>query len=315
MSVLFDIIMKEALSEIPADVKISFSSGLNFNSQTFDNTTIRRALLYADDIALIASDPEILQQLVNKFVASLNDWGFDVSIDKCVIKKFGSAFNNSDILINERKLEVVDNFKYLGSVIEGNGGSDLEVKSRISSLRASFRRNYDILTDKVIDVKIRCRLYKLLVLPCLLYCTSTLAVTKSSVSKMQVAVNHHLRIIHRFRWFDKISNDTLWLLSEIDPIDALIRRERLNFLGHLARRPIWSKARQLAIASPLDSKRKKGGHAKSWNSLIKDDLRMMNVSGDVSGLASNNSQWKDDVKAAANNCLIIPRRSNRLRAL
>ena len=47
--------------------------------------------------------------------------------------------NQANLSVNSTALEEVDNFTYLGSVVDNTSGSELDIKTRIGKARTAFR--------------------------------------------------------------------------------------------------------------------------------------------------------------------------------
>ena len=79
-------------------------------------------LLYADDAVLFSTSPETLQNMVNKLSEYSNIWDLKVNTNKTKIMIFEKGFATEvNIYFNDILLEVVDSFKYLGTMFYKNG--------------------------------------------------------------------------------------------------------------------------------------------------------------------------------------------------
>ena len=102
----------------------------NIIESTSDKTDITLAindfnlfmLLYADDAVIFSKSPEILQTMLNRLHTYSTVWDLKVNTDKTKIMIFEKGRKTSiDIFYNDTLLEVVDNFKYLGTMFYKNG--------------------------------------------------------------------------------------------------------------------------------------------------------------------------------------------------
>ena len=87
---------------------------------------------YADDTALIADDPRNLQEIVNKVKAESSRAGLDMNVKKTktmVISRHPEE-SKLEISVDGVILEMVDIFKYLGTLIKDNGKTDTEIDAR-----------------------------------------------------------------------------------------------------------------------------------------------------------------------------------------
>ena len=75
-------------------------------------------LLYADDTVLLAENVNELHELLNEFHNYWKLWKLDANTDKSKIVIFGDRTrNHPDIIFDDKPLEVLDSFKYLGILL------------------------------------------------------------------------------------------------------------------------------------------------------------------------------------------------------
>ena len=67
---------------------------------------------------------------------------------------------NSTIKIDGQEIETVDKFTYLGSIVDVNGGTDSDVKSRINKARHAFAILKPIWKSRKITLRTKIRLFK-----------------------------------------------------------------------------------------------------------------------------------------------------------
>jgi hypothetical protein len=63
------------------------------------------------------------------------------------------------LMIDQKQLENVESFKYLGSILTNNGRCTCKIKSRIGMAKAAFNQKRAIFTSKI-DLKLRKKLVK-----------------------------------------------------------------------------------------------------------------------------------------------------------
>ena len=82
-------------------------------------------LMYVDDIALISGDVASLKAAIGLLDTVFSDWGLTVSTAKTKILFIGrdaqAQAANLSIQVHGDTLEVVHNFKYLGSIFMSDG--------------------------------------------------------------------------------------------------------------------------------------------------------------------------------------------------
>jgi hypothetical protein len=63
------------------------------------------------------------------------------------------------LMIDQKQLENVDSFKYLGSMLTNDGRCTCDFKSRISMANAAFNKKRDLFTSEM-DLELRKKLVK-----------------------------------------------------------------------------------------------------------------------------------------------------------
>ncbi|VDP10273.1 unnamed protein product, partial [Schistosoma margrebowiei] len=80
--------------------------------------------------------------------------GLSIHKGKTKVLKFKTK-NSNAITLDDETLEDVESFKYLGSVIDEQGGSDADVKARIGKTRAAFLQLKNIWNSKQLSTNIK----------------------------------------------------------------------------------------------------------------------------------------------------------------
>lgn len=73
--------------------------------------------MYADDIVILADDPEILENMINNLENYCNMWGMEVNLSKSqimIFRKGGKMSVNESWKFNGEQFEIVKDYKYLG---------------------------------------------------------------------------------------------------------------------------------------------------------------------------------------------------------
>ena len=155
-----------------------------------------------------------------------------------------STTREDPIILQGSKLEEVQAFSYLGSIIDKNGGTDADVRARIGKARAVYLQLKNIWNSKVLSTSTKIRLFNSNVESILLYGAETWRTTKSTTSKIQSFINCCLRRILQIRWPDTISNPDLWHSTNQIPAEDEIRSRRWRWIRHTLRKPTSNITRQ-----------------------------------------------------------------------
>ena len=95
-------------------------------------------------------------------------------------------------------------------VINVQGGSDADIKTRIGKARGAFVALNNIWKSKQITKKNKLRLFNSNVKSVLMYGSETWRYTKTNMKRIQTFINTCLRKIFEIKWPDTISNSELW---------------------------------------------------------------------------------------------------------
>ena len=109
------------------------------------NTFKMFLILYADDIVIFANNKEELQSSLNLLHEYCSRWKLIVNVDKTkkmCFRKGGRLSKNIKFLYNDRTVEIVDKFNYLG-IVFSTGGSFSHAQKTLAdqALKAIFKMN------------------------------------------------------------------------------------------------------------------------------------------------------------------------------
>ena len=164
-------------------------------------------MMFADDIVLMNKEKGQAEEELEGWRNALEIRGLKVSRAKTEYLCINKKRDLPPIKIGDDDLPEVQDFKYLGSIIEQSGSCAKEVKKRIQAGWSSWRNTTGILCDKRVPVKVKGKLYKTMVRPAMLYGLETAALTCSLERKMQVAEMRMLRWSLGVTRRDRIRNE------------------------------------------------------------------------------------------------------------
>ena len=118
--------------------------------------TIPWELIFADDIALMATTEEELQEKAIRWQEALREGGLKMNAQKSEVMICEKNGNTEIKVIDQggSELKLVQKFKYLGSEIVAEGGSLMAVKQRITAAWSKWREVTGIICDKKMPRKL-----------------------------------------------------------------------------------------------------------------------------------------------------------------
>ena len=113
---------------------------------------------FADDLALLSHTHEQMQMKTANVAAASASIGLHIHKGKSKILKCNTE-NTNPITLDGETLEEVETFKYLGSIVDKQGGSDADVKARIGKARAAFLQLKNIWNSKQLSTNFKVRIF------------------------------------------------------------------------------------------------------------------------------------------------------------
>ena len=179
-------------------------------------------LRFADDIDGIAGAEQELRNLISGLNNTSNKYGMEISAEKTkVMTNNPNGFVN-DIMINNKKLEPVNSFKYLGAIISDEG-SKPEILSRIAQTTAALAKLRPIWNNKNISASSKIRLMRSLVMAIFLYACESWTLKSELEKKIQAMEMRCFRRLLGISFKDHITNEEVkrHIEREIGPYTVL----------------------------------------------------------------------------------------------
>jgi hypothetical protein len=260
-------------------------------------TTMLEDLDFADDIALLSSTMNHLQQKTTRLESNAARVGLKLNAKKCKILKVNSRSNNK-LRAGESEVEEVESFTYLGANVTKDGGSTVDVRKRVAMASAQFKRLTNIWQAGNISRKTKISLFKSLVLSVLLYGCETWKLTKGEERKLDIFQTKCLRKICKIRWQQHISNKSVLDMTEVEKISDVVRRRRWNWVGHVLRKDRASDC-AVALGWAPEGRRKRGRPKTTWRRMVEEERNRAgwNSWNIARQAAANRTQWRSDVQA------------------
>ena len=174
----------------------------------------------------------------------------------------------SEVAIEGEIIPRVERFRYLGSIIQGDGGIDEDINHRIKVGWQKWKNASGVLCDRKMPLRLRGRVYRVVVRPALLYGAECWPIKKTQVQKMRVAEMRMIRWICGHTRLDKIRNEVIRSRIGVASIEDKMREIRLRWFGHVRRRPMNAPVRRCETVECLDYRRSRGRPKKSWRRLL-----------------------------------------------
>ena len=156
---------------------VLFNTYAEFIMRNIDDEGIRvggkntNKIRYADDAVLIADSEDKLKSLLQKVSEHSEAMGIKINKKKTktmvITKKDRSPI--VCMRLNNKEIEQVDDFVYLGSLINWDGRQGKEIRRRIAIAYTNMRKLKKLLTNRQISMTLRKRFIKCYIWSTLLY--------------------------------------------------------------------------------------------------------------------------------------------------
>ena len=160
---------------------------------------------FADNIVLIAKTFRELEDLTYGPYDEGSKVRLKVSDEKTKSMQIMETSNNRPSIQN-KQIEDVDAFSYLGNVVSTEGGTKEDIKRRLGKAMGFFRKLQKIWSLISISMRIKLQLYNTIVLPTALYASKTWKSTTAISKKLDVFHQRRLRKILKISYLDYIAN-------------------------------------------------------------------------------------------------------------
>ena len=233
------------------------------------------SMLYADDGFLCGTDDKELNREAEEWRSCLEERGLKISRVKTVGMRCNfeevDREREMDLEIDCQKLEEVESFKYLGSVIQNKGDLDEELTRRIQSGWNNWRKCSGVLCDRRMPLKLKSRVQRQVVRPAMLYSSETWATRKRDEERMDVSEMRMLRWQCGVTRKDKVKNKHIRGTLKIAPISSKVKENRLRWYGHMKRREAEHPIRRV-MNMEIPGRRRPGRPKLRWIDCVRRDM-------------------------------------------
>jgi len=175
----------------------------------------------------------------------------------------------------------VKKFRSLSSFIQKNGEIDEDINQWIKIRWQKWKKASRVLCDKKILLKLKGRVYRIVVRPVLLYGAECWPIKRSHIQRIRVAEIRMIRWICGYMRLDKTRNEVIRIKVGVASIEDKLREDRLCWFDHIRRINTDVPVRRCERVDRLDYKRSRGRPKKSWIKVIRHDLRTLGLVDDM----------------------------------
>uniref|UniRef100_A0A8D8XXM4 Craniofacial development protein 2 n=1 Tax=Cacopsylla melanoneura TaxID=428564 RepID=A0A8D8XXM4_9HEMI len=251
---------------------------------------------FADDICFMSHKIEDMKGKIQDLKNEGRKVGLKINTSKTKEMRINCKIN-TPLTVDSEIIESVDQFQYLGSIVDKQGGSDIDVDQRIRKAKGAFAQLMPIWRCKELRTGTKLRIFQSNVKSVLLYGCQTWRVTQAISKKLQTFINSCLRRILKIFWPNVIPNHELWSKTNQEPVATTIKKRKFGWIGHTLRKSPDDISRQTLDWNP-QGRRKPGRPRITWRRTVEKEVKDEGKSwGEVKHLAQNRVRWRSFVAA------------------
>ena len=253
-------------------------------------------LLFADDLVIIGDTEEELQERYLLWKGNLESKGMKVNTQKTeVMVSSREGYEEINVTSEDgTRLKQTREFKYLGSVIADEGGTEKAVRQRVKDGWQKWREVSGVTLDKKIPLKLRMKIYKSVLRPVLLYGAETWSLRKKEEGILERTEMRMVRWIAGISLLERRQSEDIRRMCGICNIKEKAREARLRYFGHVKRREEDEPVKK-AMRVEVRGRRSVGRQRIRWRDVTRSDMNKLGVQEDD---AMDRNRWRRITRAA-----------------
>ena len=228
-------------------------------------------LQYADDTTLMAESSEDLKMLITKVKEESANAGLYLNIKKT---KVMMTDDTSEFQMDGDKIEVVQSFNFLGSLVNKDSTSSEEIKRRLNLARVAMVKLKYLMKSSRLTKESKIKMVRTLVFPIAMYGCESWTIRKQDRHYIDAFELWCWRRVLKIPWTKKETNKSV--VQKICPessLEAAIVKQRLKYFGHIMRKD-GSLEKSLMLAR-CDGQQVKGRPHQWWMEGVTEPTGLM----------------------------------------
>ena len=310
-SIFFAVLLSYAFEDYDKGVPLRFrTTGKVFNLRRFNAKSktfeaLFRELLYADDADFLAHSEEDMQYIMDRFSHACTVFGLKISMTKTKVMftpAIGEPYIEPNITVYGTRLDVVDTFVYLGSIMSRDGSLDAEIYSRISKEAVAFGKlEKRVWADRGITINTKLDVYRTCVLTVILYAAETWTTYRRHIKLLEHFHLECLRCIMNIKWQTFTPDTAVLEKAQCPNLESLIVSSQMRWAGHLVRMEDTRLPKQLFYGELENGKRPRHKPRKRFKDCLKHNLKEISIDDGVwEETALNRDKWRKSVRGGCN---------------
>ena len=152
---------------------------------------------------------------------------------------------------------------------------ETEIAKRVAAARRNWKRCSGVLCDKRMPVKLKGKVYRIVVRPAMLY-GARWATAKRHEARIEVNETRMLRWVCRVTRKDKIRNENIGRTTKVAQSSKKITERRLEWYSHVLRMEEEHVVRRV-MTKEIPGKRKRGRPKTRWKDVCRRDMQTVGL--------------------------------------
>ena len=253
---LFNVFLEYIMAQVLEDSEI----GISIGGRLINN------LRFADDIDLIATSEQKLQELTKKVQSTAAKFGMEVNTNKTKCMVTAKDSKKTTIMLDGQLLESVDHFKYLGSIMTSDARSEKDILARLGKASGVAAKLAKVLKQKQIKCETKKRLLWAVVFSVATYGCEAWTVTKAMEKRINAFEMKIYRRMLCISYMDRISNKEVLERINVKEEGRLlhwIQCKKATYFGHVCRMK-GDRLPKMVMEGTLEGARIRGRPRKQW---------------------------------------------------
>ena len=194
-------------------------------------------LMYADDVVFMAKSERELSVMIQNFDYVCKRRGLKVNVDKSKVMIVGENVDHAcEVRMNGHVLERVNDFKYLGSVVNDRGTDVDDCNARVASGRKVAGAIRLLVNERNLNMSCVNVLHEKLLVPVLMYGSECQVWKEKERSRVRAVQMDNLRGMLGVKRIDRMRNERIRELCNVRKgVDEIIDENVLRWYGHVER--------------------------------------------------------------------------------
>jgi hypothetical protein len=129
-------------------------------------------LAYLNVVNLVVDNIDTIKKNMNTLIYANKEVGLEINVEETkymLLSRQQNVGQNRDMKIANRSFENVSQFKYLWMTATNQNFIEEEIKRRLNSGNACYHSVQNLLSSQLLSKNLEIRLYKIIILPVVLY--------------------------------------------------------------------------------------------------------------------------------------------------